>query len=291
MATIDILDSINDRVDDLSLLSPVASRLLAIVGKDDFSLKEVVKVVENDASLTVRILRVANSAAFYRGQPITTLFRAVMQLGMRMVVSVTIGSCTNYIMSRDLKGYNSYPGELWEHCLRTAIASREFSVGAVKPTSKDLAFTAGLLHDIGKSIISDFLEGNEEVVQQLNKPEEGRDFLQVERTLLGTDHAEVGALVALKWRLPDSLVESIRHHHAPAEADEEFRELVYSVHLGDLLAMLSGSGTGMDTLAYRLDENYEKYLNISKQDITRTISVVQGELSKVKSSVFIEDTN
>ena len=102
----------------------------------------------------------ANSAAYCRGQPVTTISRAVLLMGEMMVVGVAICVSTSIIFQRPLDGYESPEGELWEHSLRSAIACRElakFTKGKVNP---GLAFTAGLLHDIGKSIISEFLVGS-----------------------------------------------------------------------------------------------------------------------------------
>jgi len=284
----DLTEEIARRVDDIPMLSTVAYRLIAILTDEDPSLKEAVKIVETDAALTTRILRVANSAAFFRGNPITTVFRAVMQLGMKMVTGISIGACTSQMMSRPLQGYESASGELWDHSLRTAIASREFAFFIQSRLSSDLAFTAGLLHDIGKSIISEFLESNPEKLPEGRETGLVLENIEGERKQLGTDHALVGHAIALRWGLPEPICIAIKNHHQPGEADDKYRDLVYAVHLGDLVALIGKHGAGSEELAFNLDPGYEKYIKISDEDLSKLLSTIEEELSSVKTSLFEE---
>ena len=285
MADLDLSRELARRVEELPTLPPVALKLLAILKDEENSLRDAAKVVQNDAAITARLLRVANSAAFSRGKPITSVFRAVMHLGMRMVAGITIGSCASSLIRQPLRGYEAEIGELWDHSLRAATASREFAFFATTSVPADLAFTAGLLHDIGKSVISEFLAEKAGRIRELQAAG-GATYVEIERAVTGTDHAAVGFAVAEHWGLPDPLLQAIRWHHEPMEGDEESRPLIYSVHLGDLIAQLGGSGTGADTLAYRIDENYQKYLQISEHDLSRLLINVETEFSASRSIVF-----
>jgi putative nucleotidyltransferase with HDIG domain len=267
----------------------VAARLLSMLGDEERSLHDVAKIVQYDSALTARVLRIANSAAFSRGRPITSLFRAIMHLGMRMVVGITIGTCASRLMNRQLDGYDSDAGELWDHSLRTAISAREFAFFCYKPIPEDLAFTAGLLHDIGKSVLSEFLVGSAEKMARMCQESKVTDYLAAERELLGTDHAAVGYAIAQRWGLPKSLAIAIKDHHNPAATEPEQQELVYTVHLGDLIAMLGGVGTGSDTLAYRIDENYQKFINIKEAELSRLLLNVQTEFALAREVVFAMD--
>lgn len=275
------------RVEELPTLPAVAARLLEMIGRDDNSLRDVAKIVQNDAALTARILRVANSAAFSRGKPITSLFRAVMHLGMRIVAGITVGSCASSLMNRRLDGYGSDVGELWNHSLRTAVASREFAFFTNHTVLEDLAFTAGLLHDIGKAVIAEFLAAESETAVGEARNFKVTEQLELERRQLGTDHAEVGLAVAERWGLPKPLSVAIRHHHRPsAVEDSQYRALVYTVHLGDLVAMMSGTGTGSDTMAYSLDEGYQEFIRITEPELSRLLVNVQNEFDAARTIVF-----
>ena len=280
-----MIDTIKNRVTEMPMLSFVVSKLLEIIGNDNHSLSDVVEIVQNDASLTTRVLKVANSAAYFRGNPISTLKRAIAHLGEKTVVDIAVGSCTFQVLNRPLKGYDSASSELWDHSLCAAIAAREiarFADGSVPP---DLAFTAGLLHDIGKSIISEFLEGNVEKITRWCDQKKVEDYLEAEKDLVGTNHAEVGYQIALHWKLPEPLCATIKHHHYPNKAEQEHRPLVYLVHLGDMLAMMAGSGTGSDSLAYKIDPGYQDYAAFGKDDLSEVLLNVQEQFAKTKNSI------
>ncbi|MFH1733632.1 MAG: HDOD domain-containing protein, partial [bacterium] len=83
--------------------------------------------------------------------------------------------------------------------------------------------------------------------------------------------------------------EAIQHHHSPAAAVDEFRALVYAVHLGDLVAMMGGTGTGADTLAYKIDPGYEEYFSVDKDAIPELMFIVQDEFTRTKSAVFLDE--
>lgn len=286
MGTITLNDSITLRIKEMPMLSVVASRLLELTGNPDHSIKDVARIVENDAYLTSRVLRVANSAAYATLEPIQTISKAVSYLGEKMLIGLAIGSGSAKVFDKPLDGYESKAGELWDHSLRTAIASRELADLAKNGLSTNIAFTAGLLHDIGKSIISDFFEGSAKALTSMCDNGIVEDFLAAERNITGTDHCEVGYQLAVHWNLPDSIKSVIRYHHHPEQGNEEDRLLLYAVHLGDIVAMLGGVGTGADAFAYRIDENYNKYINIGKDELYLVLLTVEDEFSKTKKFVF-----
>jgi putative nucleotidyltransferase with HDIG domain len=279
-----IAEEIKKRILEIPMLSVVATRLLELTGDENHSLKDVVNIVENDPFLTARVLRIANSAAYSAGHSITSLNKAIIHLGEKMVAGVAIESCSTKVYGKALEGYESGPGELWDHSLQTAIAAREIAPYAHRGVSTDLAFTAGLLHDIGKSIISDLFKGVTGKMAGICK-EKSADFLQAEREMVGTDHAEVGYELGLHWKLPEILCMAIRHHHKPDDCVDKYKGLVFVVHIADLVAMMGGSGTGADVLSYKIDENYEKYVTIGSDDLASIILNVQIDFIRTKKFV------
>jgi len=283
-----IIDSaeIHRRIEAAPLLSSSASRLLQVTSDPEHSLGEVVDIVKTDAALTARILRVVNSAAFGLLNTITSIDRATSYLGERMIIGIAIDICASQLFDKPLTGYEAERGELWRHDLRVAIASREIARLAPQEMAVDLAFTGGILHDIGKSILSEFLAGTAPVVLETIERGDARDYLSAERAMLGIDHAMAGFELARKWNLPTALQQVIRHHHRPAEAEESYRPLVYAVHLGDIVAMMGGGGTGSDTLQYHMDPGYAQYLEITPEQLTMTLLHVEEEFAKMEASLL-----
>ncbi|MDA3903471.1 MAG: HDOD domain-containing protein [Desulfuromusa sp.] len=272
-------------VKSVPMLSASASQLLQITANADHDLMDVIKLVRNDANLTARVLKIVNSAAFGLINNITSIDRAISYLGERIIVSIALGDCAGKLFEKELSGYESAGGDLWTHDLRTAIASREVVTQSGAEISPELAFTAGLLHDIGKALISDYLQGTVSEAVELISTEEGFDYLDAEEKFVGFDHTRAGYELAKAWQLPEELAEVIRHHHEPANAKEEYRALVYAVHLGDNIAMMGGFGTGSDSMRYKLDQQYTDYIKIGPKTLATIMLNVDIEFEKLASSL------
>ncbi|MBU0753956.1 MAG: HDOD domain-containing protein, partial [Planctomycetes bacterium] len=115
------------------------------------------------------------------------------------------------------------------------------------------------------------------------------DYLEGEKNFLGIDHCAVGKALAERWQLPKVLVSPIAHHHHPEDSEEKDRALVYAVHLGDILAMMGGSGTGADSLGYSINPDYTNYLNISAEGIGLVMLNVMTEFKKTMKMVSGEE--
>ncbi len=281
-------EEIAQKVHSLPTLSSVAMRLVQIVNDEKHNVADMVRVISSDAILTSKLLRLANSAYFARGGEVTSVQRAVTMLGDRLVMGIVLGISNSEVYAKKLDGYAA-ESALWKHSIRTAIAAREMATVAKDKISPDEAFTAGLLHDIGKAVISEFLKGStDKILYKLdNKVED--EFLGAEQALLGTTHPEVGFALANRWGLPESLSEAIRFHHAPDDAEEKYRTLVYTTHLGDLLSMIGGTDTGIDAFAYRVNPNYINYFTLTIKDVDRILLNIQTEFDAVKDVIGLTE--
>lgn len=275
-------------IEKIPLLSRSANQLLMITADPDYDLDEVLEVIRCDAPLTVRLLKVVNSSGFGLLQPVASLDRAVSFLGCRLVVSLALSQSTGWLFEQPLAGYQSGRGDLWRHDLFCALASRAVARHSRVDFGADLAFTCGLLHDIGKVVISDFLKETPERVVTAISQGECANYLEAEEQQLGLDHAQVGFELGRYWQLPEVLQEAIRFHHQPALASEAHRPMVYAVHLGDMLAMMGGQGTGSDSLLYQLDQNYCDFFAISNQDLACLLLEVSEEFRKLEVAMELE---
>lgn len=269
------------------LLSKSASLLIDLMGKSDYSLQDITHIVECDAILTVKVLEIVNSAAFSPRQPVTSPAKAVSLMGDKMVVGVAIATCAGTVYTEKMGGYESEEGELWKHSLMTAMASREVAKFSREKISPEIAYTGGILHDIGKSIISEFLDNSTQSIVEKIDSKETKDYLCAEREMLSTEHCVIGGKLAKHWNLPEPLQVIIFNHHTPSlTKPEEYIPLVYTVHLGDMIAMMGGAGTGADSMMYQIDTKYEEYIDISEEVLSNIFMKVTGEFKKTEASLF-----
>lgn len=247
--TVDI--SLRDRIfqiEDLPTLPRVATQIMEITSDPPFSVKALEEIMSQDPPLSAKILQMANSAFYGLRNPVDSIRRAMLVLGVRELEQIVL-SLSVFKAFRTVPGQAAFDREkFWEHSLCTGIIARVFIqklreiAGQPLGDEGEVAFSAGLLHDLGK-IIFDYkfhLEFNRAV----NLVAEGSlSMQQAENLVFGEDHAVVGSWLAEHWKLPENIVMSIRYHHQP-ELCSEYHLLVVAVHLANLFSKVGGTGFG-----------------------------------------------
>ncbi len=226
--------------------------VIAACDDNDMTVGGLAQVVMRDQSLTASILKLANSAFYGHARTVATVVEAIVLLGYSAIKSLAISSHTARLLNRALPGYGLARGDLWNHSISVAFTARRFAL-EVKLAPVEEAFVAGLLHDIGKTVLASHMESAFLEISQL-ATERHVPFHHVESEVLGFDHAELGARVAAAWSFPPQLEEAIRFHHDPAGAS--LRPLLASVvHVADAACMMFGPGVGADGLAYEVSSH------------------------------------
>jgi HD-like signal output (HDOD) protein len=148
-------------------------------------------------------------------------------------------------------------------------------------TYPDLAFTAGLLHDLGKVVVATSLDAAGALLEH-PLPEHGLHSVEAERAYLGTDHTELGELLALKWRLPKEIGGAARWHHAPLEAPAAtLRYLATVVQVADTAAHVAGFGDSADQSA-ELDRDALERLNLEPTQVMEAIEQGKAEIERTR---------
>lgn len=262
--------------------SPSLAGLLGVTARPDHGIADVMALVQQDSVLTAHLLRVANSAAFRRAEEIVSLSMAVSLLGERYTIGLALKLCSGGFFDQPLSGYESEAGELWTHSIKTAMAARLVSRYARGGLDANQAFTAGILHDIGKAVLSAGISGRgREMALSVTSGKGYDSYLAAERMVLGYDHCEAGEALATAWRLPESYCAAITYHHDPGASPDASRMLVFAVHLGDLFAMMTGAGTGADCLLYSLSPDSERYFRYGAEDVQRILLELEDEYAKL----------
>lgn len=202
------------KVGDLPTMPQIAVKVTELINDEKTSARLLQEVIQSDIALSAKILKMANSA-FYGGRKSTTLVEAIMVLGFQTLKSIVLATSTSTLFT----GGRSLKDELlWEHSLGCAIGARMISEKMRFP-GKEKAFISGLMHDIGKTILSQRMaQAYDQIIQKVY--EEGMDATSLEREAFGFDHTEVGMAIAAQWNFPTELQEAIRLHHFPEKATE-----------------------------------------------------------------------
>jgi putative nucleotidyltransferase with HDIG domain len=223
------------RMDALPTLPEAAARLAVLLRDERATAADFEKVIRPDLALTANLLRAANSV-FYKGvREITSVRDAVARMGVRRVYEVATSASFRRVLPRRIQGYDVDVAAFWPHCVSVGLYCERLA-RASRVAAPDIAYTAGLLHDVGKLVIGTCIAQGDAPA-----PRSALDSVFAEREALGIDHADVGEEIALRWRLPLSVKDAARYHHEPSLAPEgSDRTMAALVHLSDLLARRSG---------------------------------------------------
>jgi putative nucleotidyltransferase with HDIG domain len=270
-----------NQVKSLPMVSQTALNLVAMLDKPEVDNDDVVAAVKYDSVLTAKLLRACNSSYLGLKQPVASMEQAVLVLGhsqiLRLVLSLTFGGT----MSAPLPGYAAEAQELWRHSLTVAFAAEALARSELRISySPSVAFTAGLLHDIGKLVFSQVLteERQTEIRAQISRNQLAR--IEAERQVLGTDHSEVGARLLENWRVPEEIVEAVANHHQPV-CEPEIK-LSAVIHVADCLAHLVGSTLGWDDYAIRVSTRVNDLLGIDRKTLETLLIALQGQAVNIE---------
>jgi putative nucleotidyltransferase with HDIG domain len=223
---------INRAIKDLKPIPQIALKLLRMINEDLYQISDLTEEIRKDQVISVKTLQLCNSAMFAKIKKIESLEHAVVMLGQDLLLKFVISASISGFFDQCGMGYSLCKGGIFHHAVSTAVVAEKLAsiTGKVSPS---LAYTAGLLHDIGKvaldqCIYADFPLFYRQLI------DEKQSLIEVEKNVLGIDHTEVGGDLAHIWSLPESLVETIRYHHMP-ENSVQYTELVHIVYLADLL--------------------------------------------------------
>lgn len=216
-------EKIAQRQLELPVLPGVAAEIVSLCSDEDTDAAMLSKVIHRDQTLAGSVLRVANSSAHAGQVPCASLQQAVSRLGLQIITEIALAVS---LRSRAFqsKVYGDMLNKLWRHALLAGLFTKE--IARMRRQNVEIAFLAGLLHDIGKTVLLSNLD------RAHGRAEAPMDELV---TALQEHHTQAGGLLAAEWRLPEQIAEAIVLHHDFARATR-YADLTMMVCLADLVA-------------------------------------------------------
>jgi putative nucleotidyltransferase with HDIG domain len=235
-------------------------KLLLILDEPDADCDELVDVIRVDAALTTQVVRSANSAAVAYSYRSETLRDATMRLGIREIVRITMRTIAAPVLAEG----NRQP-DLWGQSIAVAVACRE--IAALVDGDRVVAFTAGLLHDLGKIVLARKHGAKYgELVERCKQNH--RVIYEAERAVFGSDHAEAGAMLLAEWNFPERMVNALRWHHEPAKCASADQMMPAIANVGNTLAYRLGHSHGCPPETAHPDCAALEILGLSQFDVS-----------------------
>ncbi|MBW2350736.1 MAG: HDOD domain-containing protein [Deltaproteobacteria bacterium] len=281
-----ISDKILKSINNLPAFPATVHRVSEVISDPDFSVDDLVNTIKYDQSITANILRMCNSPYFGIRYKVSSLREAVVYLGRESILHVVYAAGTSRFYKK-VKGYYWGAAKLWEHSVGVALMSQILAKKIYDREDSGL-FTAGLLHDIGKVVLGEFVhESFQEIMDLVSN--QGYSFLEAEKEVIGINHAELGGEIASLWNFPKEIRDAITYHHRPDLMEKGNDSIPWLIYLADQACMMMGIGGGADGLAYRgLKEVVNKF-ELRQRDFEKSIVLLLKDLDEAKELLALVD--
>jgi HD-like signal output (HDOD) protein len=269
------IKKILNQVRTLRPFPAILHKLLALTDDPDCSIKELIALVEHEPAITANLLRACNSAYLGLRVKIDSVQQAVSMLGMQRVVELVMTENLSENMMNSQRGYQLEKGALWKQSVAAAMVARLLA------ERRDLfglpaIYTAALLKDIGKVVLHEYVESRWDKIQKFLESK-GTSFIDAEKDSLGIDHASLGGIIAREWKFSSHMVYMIENHHL---TDPEARNdpATATLYLADMVAMMVGTSTGVDRLAYHVYEDIFEDFFLARDELKALMQTYDGYL-------------
>jgi two-component system, cell cycle response regulator len=263
---------------DLPVFSGSIANILSLTDGVTSNVSQVADVIKKDTSLSAAILRITNSSAFGLVGNVTTIDQAVLFLGFTSVRNIALGvGVLNLFPPHD----KVFLSKTWQRSLVTGLAARELC-GLIGNKRKEDAFTIGLLLDIG--LIAFYCYDKQKALDLLEEAEKnGSIKFDIEKKYMGIDHVEAGMLLGRRWRLPEDIIMTMKHHHLEIEKDaltSGDEGLTHVAYLASLVGDIFYLGKKKDSIT-KFTEGCERLFGISSHDSDRLLQNIHPQLTEI----------
>ena len=268
------LSEVVERVRTLPSAPWLLPKLIKLLGNPDAGADDVEALIRLDSALAGGTLRLANSAYFHSSAGCDSLTDAIVRLGFGEIYRLATTTVASRWLAKEVSGYGWEPGDLYRHSLTVAVAA-DLLAKETGRANAEIAYTAGLLHDVGKLALAFACAEHFDRVRERQR-NDGGAWRAAEQAVLGYDHTDIAGVLLQAWAFPANLIEVAHFYSRPQLAAPEHRALVTHIHAAKHLAICIGTGVGEDGFQSELDEGFLKAEGITPDMIEALLpSVVE----------------
>lgn len=263
-----------------------------IMDNPNSSTKQVAELIETDQAIAAKVLKMANSAYYGMSGKVSSIQQASVVLGYKALGELITLAGSSSLLGDRLYGYDMDSGTLWQHSMMVAFGSKIIAQRTI-PLLENDAFSAGLIHDIGKLVLDRPVLNRRSLFDEFLSSGD-KTFLSAENRILGFDHAEIGYEMCQYWQIPETLANAIRYHHnVPDDLAEDGKEDLASIvltantiaNMSDAIAMVGSIENGLDAVMYMLDDTVLERLRLEEGEIEDIMREAQESLEKITIEV------
>lgn len=278
------LDEILSLVKHVPPFPKVAQRVSEMLSDPEVSATALAEVIQYDQVITANVLKICNAAYFGLPRKVSSLDEALVIVGNDTLKDIIItSSSARFYKGAAGEGYKLDQGELWKHSIAVGIMAKEL-VKFIKDVEPGSAYTAGLLHDIGKRFLSSFVADDFKKIM-MKVVQDGCSFVEAEKELVGASHAELGGMIMSQWDFPKEIELAVLQHHDPDALEKD--PLTAIVALANALVISMGIGVGADGLSVKMQGGGLKRFGITSMHLELCMANLFMELDRAQELFHI----
>jgi putative nucleotidyltransferase with HDIG domain len=241
--------------------------------------REIEAVIQYDQSIASKVLALSRSAFYARRHAVSSLRDAVVVLGDEQLTRIVMTACAARYFESEVSGYDLREGQLWQHSVATAMLA-ETAARRLGSKRGLTIYTAGLLHDIGKAVLSFYVKTYLDAILVLMS-RKGLSLLDAEQDTLGMNHQQLGMMLAKRWRFPPEVGAGIGYHHCPERA-KAHQDVATAVYVGNRTAIAMGFGCGLENLVESYEDKVFGLLGIGPDKVAQFWTDIAGTTDEIK---------
>jgi len=279
-----VVDKALASIGDVATLPEVTIKIIEIVEDHDSTARDLHEVIRNDPALSVKVLKVVNSAFYGLPGQVASVDRAIILLGLSAVKNIAIAASIARLFKGNRISEEFTASDLWRHSVAVAVGARAVAKCSPHPVMTDEIFVAGLIHDIGTLVERQAYP--DEFADVIERCSDGTsDFLAVERELIGADHQAFGVGLTTKWKFPRHLRAAVGFHHNPESLSVELRNLATLIQVADILACQERIGFYQSAQNLEVTDEMLDTLSVTHEQIEEVREALADQVSEAEASL------
>ena len=279
-----IVDKALASVGELATLPEVTIKIIELVEDHNSTARDLHAVIKNDPALSVKVLKVVNSAFYGLPGQVASVDRAIILLGLSAVKNISIAASIARLFKGKRLSEQFSAADLWRHSVAVAVAARAIAKYSPHPVMTDEVFVAGLIHDIGMLIERQvFSDEFTQVVDECT----GADinFMECERRIIGADHQAFGVGLTTKWKFPRHLRAAVGFHHNPETLSVELRNIATLLQMADIICCQEQLGFYLTAQHDTITEEMMDALGVTEENVAELRDILPDLLAEAESTL------
>ncbi|MFH1993194.1 MAG: HDOD domain-containing protein [Pseudomonadota bacterium] len=275
----DLVNLVNQS--EISSIKSIVSGVIKIINDPDSTIWDLKEIVEVDPPLTAKVLMQANSAYYAPPKRIGEIKQAVIWIGFDALKELALSQKVFGIFNGNGSFKDYSIASLWKHSVAAALLAKMIYRREFRERGAN-AYVAGLLHDIGIIVESQFLQNEFKHVLSKAKQEK-KNLSEAEQEVFGFNHAHIGMAIAQNWNLPQELIDAIGYHDKPLEADQTFSKLALTLYVAEYCC--KNNSIGYSDVPFPDDAIFQgclTALNVEPHALDLIVASVTSELAKME---------